>query len=75
MPAVREAAIKFSFCSDASGSWGCGAWYGQQWFQIPWDKKLIGWHIELLPIVVAAVLLGRIGGESRSVVDVTTRRW
>ena len=22
--------------SDASGSWGCGAWYENSWFQIPW---------------------------------------
>ncbi len=22
--------------SDASGSWGCGAWHGDSWFQLPW---------------------------------------
>ena len=24
--------------SDASGSWGCGAWYDQWWFQLKWDE-------------------------------------
>ena len=27
------------FTSDASGLWGCGASYGNQWFQYPWDAK------------------------------------
>ena len=58
----RTPAAEFTFCSDASGSWGCGAWSGQQWFQIPWDDVLAGWHIaakELLPIVIAAALWGK----------------
>ena len=25
--------------SDASGSWGCGAWHGHQWFQLQWDQR------------------------------------
>ena len=24
------------FTSDASGSWGCGAWHGDKWFQLQW---------------------------------------
>ena len=64
MPAAvqRTPAAELTFCSDASGSWGCGAWSGQQWFQIPWDDVLAGWHIaakELLPIVIAAALWGK----------------
>ncbi len=49
--------------SDASGSWGCGATWQGEWFQIQWGA-LPGtseWGImpkEMLPIVVAAVVWG-----------------
>ena len=26
--------------SDASGSWGCGAWCGEQWWQWQWPKSV-----------------------------------
>ena len=48
--------------SDASGSWGCGAWQGIEWFQIKWDENLQHLHIaakEIVPIMVAAVIWGR----------------
>lgn len=49
-------------CStDASGSWGCGASWQDQWFQLPWDKKWKDYQIavkELLPIVLACALWG-----------------
>ena len=47
--------------SDASGSWGCGAWWGPRWFQYVWDamsSKLDISSKELFPIVVAAVVWG-----------------
>ena len=47
--------------SDASGSWGCGAWYGNSWFQIPWTGVSIEHSIvvkELIPILVAGVIWG-----------------
>ena len=47
--------------SDASGSWGCGAYHNQRWFQLQWTQSTINWHItskELLPIVVAAAIWG-----------------
>ena len=47
--------------SDASGHWGCGAWFGTAWFQIPWDNTTASFLItvkELLPIIVAGVLWG-----------------
>ena len=48
--------------SDASGSWGCGAFESSgNWFQIPWRGSLEGVHItvkELLPVVVACALWG-----------------
>ena len=49
------------FTSDASGLWGCGASYGKEWFQYPWDAKAQLLHIgvkELVPIVIAAAVWG-----------------
>ena len=47
--------------SDASGSWGCGAWCGVRWFQYPWS--IAAQHLditvkELVPIVIAAAVWG-----------------
>ncbi len=47
--------------SDASGSWGCGAFCGERWFMLPWVTRMQGTHItvmELAPIVLAAVVWG-----------------
>ena len=49
--------------SDASGSWGCGAHWGNQWCQVPWGEWL-GFASasiaakELLPIIVATAIWG-----------------
>lgn len=48
--------------SDASGSWGCGATWGTQWFQWAWQGPSVQWSIavkELLPILYALVLWGK----------------
>ena len=48
--------------SDASGSWGCGAWWGTKWFQLQWDKLSSSLQIavkELIPIVIAAAIWGQ----------------
>ena len=49
--------------SDASGSWGCGAFCDSgAWFQLPWGGAWESVHItckELLPIVVACAVWGR----------------
>ena len=50
--------------SDASGSWGCGAFCPESgnWFQIQWPPCWQSLHIaakELLPVVVSAALWGR----------------
>ena len=37
--------------SDASGSWGCEAWYGLHWFQLTWDEQSIN-----LPIIMKELL-------------------
>jgi len=47
--------------SDASGSFGCGAWTGNLWLQLQWPDSVSHWSIaakELAPIVIAALLWG-----------------
>ncbi len=47
--------------SDASGSWGCGAWHGHTWFQIQWSARAQPLTIaekELVPIIVACATWG-----------------
>ena len=50
--------------SDASGSWGCGAFSGAvpYWFQLPWPQSWTAMSIavkELLPVVVSAAIWGK----------------
>ena len=50
--------------SDASGGWGCGAWWGNRWFQLQWlglgESASYGITAkELLPIVVAVASWGK----------------
>ena len=48
--------------SDASGGWGCGAYWRTRWFQLPWLTVPIASHgiaaKELLSIVLAAAIWG-----------------
>ena len=47
--------------SDASGSWGCGAYFQDKWFQLEWAGNLKNAHIstkELVPIAIAAAIWG-----------------
>ncbi len=46
------------FTSDASGSWGCEAWFRSSWFQIPWDSQLDIATKELLPRLMACAAWG-----------------
>lgn len=49
--------------SDASGSWGCGAFWGDQWFQLQWPTAVSEYHItykELFPVVVAVAIWGQL---------------
>ena len=53
-----------SICSDASGSWGCGAVFGPDWFQLRWqglgEAQQYGITAkELLPVVVATAVWGQ----------------
>ena len=54
-----------AMASDASGSWGCGAWHGTRWFQLQWDAASQELPIalkELLPVVLAYELWGPLWG-------------
>jgi hypothetical protein len=58
---ITEDSAVISLTSDASGSWGCGAWAGKEWFQLEWTDYARGLHIsakELVPILVAAIVWG-----------------
>ena len=47
--------------SDASGSWGCGAWHGHHWFQVKWCSRAEPLSItekELISIILALVAWG-----------------
>ena len=58
---VNSNSREVSVTSDASGSWGCGAWQGNKWFQLQWDANSQSLHIsakELIPILIAAVVWG-----------------
>ena len=53
---------KITVVSDASGSWGCGTFWGSRWFQVEWDGYLPTAHIaikEMVPAVIAAAIWGK----------------
>ena len=50
--------------SDASGGWGCGAFWGSKWFQLAWDNTACSKEVniatkEMIPIVIAAAMWGK----------------
>ena len=50
---------EFNIFSDASGSWGCGAFWGCQWFHLRWPDHLQSQSItikELTPVVIGAAV-------------------
>ena len=45
--------------TDASDSWGCGAYFSSQWFQLPWSAEWSAVSImakELVPIVISCAI-------------------
>ncbi len=49
------------FASDASGTWGCGAWYHSKWLQLRWPQSSDERHIsfkELVEALLAVVAWG-----------------
>ena len=48
-----------SVFSDASGVWGCGAYFTANWFSLKWCSRLQPLPIavkELIPVVLAAAI-------------------
>ena len=48
--------------TDASGAFGCGAWWQEGWLQLEWPEGLEAWSIarkELIPVVMACMLWGK----------------
>ena len=54
--------------TDASGSWGCGAFYSDQWFQYRWPPEWLSSGImakELVPIIISSAVWGRSWAKKR----------
>ena len=50
-----------SLVTDASGTWGCGAYWDRKWFQLQWSHMFADAHIsvkELTPVVLATAIWG-----------------
>ena len=55
--------------TDASDSWGCGAYFSSQWFQLPWSAEWSAVSImakELVPIVISCAIWGPILARKRT---------
>ena len=76
----------WSFASDASGSWGCGAFFNAHWFQLQWSQEAKTHAIaflELVPIILAGILWGKVWAncqvralcDNQAVVDVIQARY
>ena len=58
---IPQHRVTLHVTSDASGSWGCGAFCDAHWFQLPWPSSWAETTImtkELSPIVLASMLWG-----------------
>ena len=65
---IQPNSTTYVITSDASGSWGCGAWFDNNWFSVPWEQSHSTLHIttkELVPIIIAAITWGHLwkGGQ------------
>ena len=52
---------RLQMASDASGTWGCGAWHLNHWFQLQWDANSAPLSImvkEMLAVVLACAVWG-----------------
>ena len=58
---LHRQSADLSVFSDASGSWGCGAFVSTHWFALKWCSRLQPLPIavkELIPVVIAAAFWG-----------------
>ena len=76
---------QFTFVSDASGRWGCGAFWSERWIQCAWNGRWSKVSIavkELLPILLAVAVWGsfwwgcqvRVLCDNMAVVNIITAR-
>ena len=54
----------FNLFTDASGSFGTGAWFNEYWFQLPWPQAVaVKWSIaakQLASVVIAVAVWGQL---------------
>ena len=70
MTVVNARAPEYEIVTDASGSWGCGAVSGKQWFQLEWTglgntQNYCIMAKDLLSIVVTAAVWGPVWAGKR----------
>ena len=55
------ASLHAEFASDASGTWGCGAWCQDEWWQCEWPQGLSQGITfkDMFAMIVAAAVWGR----------------
>ena len=64
LAALGEISPSVVLTSDASGSWGCGAYWSTKWFQFAWASSCCSPYAniatkELIPVVMAAAMWRR----------------
>lgn len=64
MSVAGDQSPEVTLTSDASGTWGCGAYWKEGWFQLEWRNTTCPAHQniaikEMIPIVVASAIWGR----------------
>ena len=59
--AQHQPTFNYQIQTDALDSWGCGALFNNQWFQLPWSAEWSTVSImakELVPIVISCAIWG-----------------
>ena len=62
MSAIGRDSPEFTVTSDAAGSWGCGAYSENHWFQLKWTPMAATHSIaflELVPIIISGLVWGK----------------
>lgn len=67
---VKTLAPEGLVISDASGSWGCGAFHEQHWFQLQWDHSTK----ELLQILILSAIWSKDWAGNMAVVHILRTR-
>ena len=49
-----------AFVTDTTGNWGCGAYWGQEWFQLKCSQMLAGAHISAKELSLSDSNMGKI---------------